>query len=142
MAIYSLGNRTTNVTTGNATIELRTAATDACAVLEIGIFLGAATASTFGIGRPAARGITPTSPITVLAEDGNAPAGTAQTALAWGTGPTVPVNFFRRCSFPATIGSGVIFTFPRGLIVPINSSLVVWNLATNGVADIYFVVDE
>lgn len=142
MAIYSLANRTSNVTIANATLEIRTAATDACAVLEIGIFLAAATGSTFGLGRPAARGITPTSPITVLDEVGNAVAGTTQTALAWGTGPTVPVNFLRRASFPATIGSGVIWTFPRGLIIPISSSLVVWNLSATGVADIYIVVDE
>src|ERR1700694_2294987 len=82
MAIYSLANRTTNVTTANATLEIRTAAADACALMEIGIFLAAATASNFGLGRPAARGITPTSPVTVIAEDGNAPAGSVQTALA------------------------------------------------------------
>lgn len=142
MAIYSLGNRTSNTTSGAAALEIRTAAADACAVLEIGIFLAAGTASTYGIGRPAARGVTPTSPITVLPEDGNAPPGTVQTALAWGTGPTVPVNFLRRSSFPATVGSGIIFTFPRGLLIPISSSLVLWNLATNGVVDVYIVIDE
>jgi hypothetical protein len=142
MAIYSLANRTSNVTSGAAALELRTAATDQAVVLEIGIFLAAATASTYGIGRPAAIGVTPTTPITVLAEDSGSPAGTAQTALAWATPPTVPANFFRRVAFPATIGSGVIWTFPRGLTIPVSSSLVIWNLATNGVIDAYVVIDE
>jgi hypothetical protein len=110
--------------------------------MEIGLFLAAATASTFGLGRPQAIGVTPTSPVTVLQEDPGDPAGTVQTALAWGTAPTVPLQFFRRISLPATIGTGVIWTFPRGLVIPISSSLVVWNITATGVADIYVVIDE
>jgi hypothetical protein len=110
--------------------------------MEIGIFLAGATASTFGLGRPAAIGQTPTAPITVLAEDPGDPAGTVTTALAWGTGPTAPTNFFRRISLPATVGTGVIWTFPRGLVIPVSSSIVIWNLSSMGVSDIYVVVDE
>lgn len=142
MAIYSHAARTSSGTTGTAAWELRSTATDRLYVLEIGVFLAAATASTYAIGRPAAIGVTPTSPVTVLAEDPAAPAGTGTTALAWGTGPTVPTAFFRRVSFPATIGSGVIWTFPRGLIIPVSSSLVLWNAATNGVVDVYAVIDD
>ena len=142
MAIYSIANRTSNTTTANACIELRTTSTNRATVYEIGIFLAAATASTFGLGRPGTNGITPSSPITGLAEDSGAPAGTAQTALAWVTGPVIPPNVFRRIGLPATVGTGVIWTFPRGLIVPVSSTIVIWNLAANGVADIYFVWDE
>ena len=142
MAIYSLATRTTNVTIANACLEIRTAATDRARLMEIGIFLAAATASTFAIGRPAAIGITPTSPVTVLPEEPGDPAGTVQTALAWATGPTAPVQFLRRISLPATIGTGVIWTFPKGLVIPVSSSLVVWNVTATGVADIYIVVDE
>ena len=142
MAIYSLANRTTNITIANACLEIRTASTDRPRVMEIGIFLAAATASVFGLGRPQAIGITPTAPVTILQEDPGEPAGTVQTALAWATGPTVPLQFFRRIGLPATIGTGVIWTFPRGLIIPISSSIVVWNITATGVADIYVVVDE
>jgi hypothetical protein len=142
MAIYSLANRTTNVTIANATLEIRTAATDRARIMEIGIFMAAATASVFGIGRPQAIGVTPTSPVNVLAEDPGEPTSTVQTALAWSTGPTVPLQFFRRANLPATIGAGVIFTFPRGLYIPVSGSIVVWNISASGVADIYVVVDE
>jgi len=142
MAIYSLANRTTNVTSANPTLEIRTTSTDRPRIMEIGIFLAAATASTFGLGRPQAIGGTPTTPVTVIAEDPGDPAGTVQTALAWGTPPTVPLYFFRRISLPATIGTGVIWTFPRGLLIPVSSSLVVWNITATGVADIYVVIDE
>ncbi len=143
MSRYSLGSRTTNVTTGNACWELRSAATDRLHVLEMGIFVAAATASTFGLGRPAAIGVTPTSPVTILAEDEGAPAGTGTVALAWGTGPTIPAAFFRRISVPGSIGAGVLWSWePPGLIVPVSSSLIVWNLSAVGVTDIYVVVDE
>ena len=142
MAIYSIGVRTTGVTTGTAAWEIRSASTDRLYILEIGVFLAAATASTYGIGRPAAIGVTPTSPVTLIAEDSAAPAGTGQSALAWGSGPTAPTVFFRRAQFPATIGSGIIWTFPRGLIVPVSSSLVLWNLATNGVVDAYATLED
>src|SRR5207247_1118984 len=112
-------------------------------VLELHTFLAAATASTYAIGRPAAIGVTPTAPVTVIAEDPAHPAGTVTTAVAWGTGPTVPANFFRAISLPATVGAGVIWTFPRGMLIPVSCGLVCWNLATNSAAvDNVAVVDE
>lgn len=142
MAVYSIGNRTSNVTIANANLELRTAATDRCALLELCWFMAAATASTIGLGRPQAIGVTPTSPQTVLAEDVADPAGTATTALAWGTGPTVPLSFFRRLQLPATIGAGITLVFPRGIIVPVSSSIVTWNITASGVSDVSVVIDE
>lgn len=142
MAIYSLANRTTNVTIANPCLEIRTASTDKPRIMEIGISLVAATASVFGLGRPQAIGVTPTTPVTVLAEDASDPAGTVQTALAWATPPTVPLNFFRRVSLPATIGAGVIWTFPNGLTIPVSSSLVLWNISATSVIDTWVVLDE
>lgn len=142
MPIYSLRNRTTNVTIANPCLEIITPSTYKAKIMEIGLFLAAATASVFGLGRPAAMGITPTTPVTVLAEDPESPAGHVQTALAWATSPTVPGNFFRSISLPATIGTGIIWSFPRGLIIPISFSMVIWNISAVGVADIYVVLDE
>jgi hypothetical protein len=143
MAIYSLGVLTTSGTTGAATWEIRTTSTDRAALLELGFFLSAATASTFGFGKPAAIGVGPTSPVTLVAEDASSPAGTTTSALAWGTtAPTAPTNFNRRIGLPATIGVGMIWTFPRGYIIAISSSCVLWNLATNSVVNAYVVEDE
>jgi hypothetical protein len=142
--IISLSQRTTNVTVSNTAWTILTGATPGRArVLEIGIFLAAATASTFGLGRPAVVGVTPTTPVDFLPED---PAdvvatGIVQGALAWGTLPTAPANFFRRVSLPATIGTGVIWTFPKGLTIGVSGNLVVYNITANGVADMYAVVD-
>lgn len=142
MAVYSLANLTTGTGTGAAALELRTTSTDRVYVREIGAFLNAATASIFGLGRPAAIGVTPTSPITWLAEDPADAAGTAQTALAWGTGPTAPTNFFRRINLPATIGAGFILLFPRGLVIAVSSSIVLWNLSAVSAVNAHVMGDE
>jgi hypothetical protein len=142
MARYAMADRTSNVTSANACFEIRTTSTDRGFVLEIDISLATGVATVIGIGRPAAIGVTPTSPKTVLPEDPGNPAGTVTTAVAWGTGPTVPANFLRRWSFPATIGSGVLLTFPLGLVIPVSSSLVLWNITGGATLDVSVVVDE
>lgn len=143
MAIYSLGVRTSSGTAATPAWEIRTAVTDRAALLEMGVFLAAATASTFGLGRPAVNGAGGTTPVTFPAEDPGDPPGTVQSILAgWSTTPTAPANFFRRIGLPGTIGTGVIWTFPRGLKIAISTSFVLWVIATSGVVDAYAVEDE
>lgn len=146
MALYQHAARSSDTTSGNSMWELRSHATQGrVRLLELGIFLGAATASTYGLGRPAAIGVTPTSPVVGQALDPGDVAAVAATAVAWGTRPTAPTSsiYLRRIGLPAAIGAGIIWTFPdNGLIIPINSSIALYNLATNGVVDVYAVWDE
>lgn len=142
MAIYSISQRTTATASASASWEVRTTSTDRSQILEVGISQNAATAGVYGLGRPQAIGITPTSPQTVLPEDPGEPAGTVTVCVAWGTAPTVPLNFFRRVSCPATVGAGIIWTFPRGLFIPISGSIIVWILATAPVCDVWVVENE
>jgi len=65
-----------------------------------------------------------------------------QSALAWGTGPTVPANFFRGIALPANQGAGVIWQFPRGLAVPSSSSVVLWNILGGAALQAYAIVEE
>lgn len=149
MAIFSLAQRTSGVATNTAAQEIIPGASNAFRLLEYGFTLNAATASGYGLGTPAANGVTPTSPVTGLAEDaGDTTAGATTSALAWGTGPTAPSNYFRRISCAATIGVGTIWTFPRGikkLKGPASpGTLVLFNFTagSNSVVDCWWVVDE
>jgi hypothetical protein len=142
VALVSLAQRTSNITTAAACWEIRTTASGKVNVQEIGISLVTAAATVIGIGTPAAIGVTPTSPQTFLREDTADQTAVTTAAVAWATGPTVPANFFRRWSFPATIGSGIIFTFPQGLVIPVSSSLVLWNILGGATLDVYATVDE
>ena len=141
MAIYSISQRTTGTTSGDAAHDVRTTSTDRAAILEAGVFMAAATASTYGVGRAGSAGTASTSN-TVQAEDPASPTGTVVCATAWSAQPGDPSLYFRRWAGPATIGTGVIWTFPRGLLVAVSAVMVLQNLASNGVVDSYWVVDE
>ena len=142
MAIYSMSQRTISTSSAAATWEIRTVATLRSQILEVGFSQVTAVAGTYGLGRPQAIGVTPTTPQTFIAEDFAEPAGNTNACVAWGTPPTVPLNFFRRVTCPATIGAGVIWTFPRGLIIQVSNSLVLWVLATAPVLDAWAVENE
>lgn len=143
MALFSVAVRTSSGTTTTAAAEFIGGANNAFRLLELGLTINAATTSVFGYGVPAAKGITPGTTSTVQAEDGgNTTAGATTVALTWGTGPTAPTNFLRRVSLPATIGAGIVWTFPRGRTVLKTVTDVLWNITTDSVADVWFVVDE
>ncbi len=142
MALYSLSLIST-VTTNNAPAWGFLASSDQSPkIYEIHLDIGAATASTYGLGRAAAAG-TQTSSVAVL-PNGPADATTNKSTCAstWSAAPTIPAQFLRRKYLPATIGSGVIWTFPGGLGVAASSELVVWNLNTNSASLHVTVVSE
>lgn len=141
-AFYELGLRTSGVAITTPGWELRSV-TRRLRLCEFGITLQAATASTFGLGRPANTGSVAggTNNAPELGDPADAAALMQQVLAGWTTAPTAPTKFIRRWGFPATIGSGLIFTFPR-LIIPVGGSIVLWNITANGVADIYAVVEE
>jgi hypothetical protein len=133
-----LAVRSTGVGAGAAAWEIRTGATPGrWKLIELHLFLASAVASVFGLGQPAVIGVTPTTPVDFLTEDPNdvLASGGVQSALAWTTGPTVPANFDHRFPITGTIGNGGIFTFPKGIVIPVSSSLVLWNITANGVVD-------
>jgi len=114
--------------------------------MEMQVSLAAATASTYGLGRPAAIGVGPTSPVTLLSMYTTGDASgeiQSKTAIAWTTtAPTIPAQFFKRIGFPATIGASILWTFDEGLYIPAAGTIVLWNLATNGVVDVSAIVRE
>lgn len=139
----SISRRTSDGTTGAAALEIIGSPVRGTLVKEVSVYLAAATASNYGLGRPAAKGITPTTPVSFLADGGiDSTAFKGSTAIAWGTGPTLPAQFFRRVGFPAVITSFVSWVFEKGLFIPAGGTLVLWNLAANGVVDVTVVVDE
>lgn len=141
MAIYSLAVRTTNTTINNAALEIRTAATNRPKLMELGISQNTGTAVSWGFGRPAAIGVTPVN-TPFLAEDAGDPSAITNASLSWGTSPTAPTAYHRRLSTPASVGAGVIWTFPRGFPIQVSSSVVVFNITASVASDMWAVVDE
>lgn len=126
---YSRAINTTVAGAAAAALEI-IAGTNSAKITEIVLTLGAATASVYALGTPAAIGNNPTTPVPLLSEQ-DASVSVATLATAWTTPPTAPAAFYKRASMPASIGAQLVWTFPQGLIIPANSSLVVWNLTAN-----------
>jgi hypothetical protein len=139
-----LGVRTITTSNGSTAYELIAPTAGIGVTLrKMTISLAAATASTLGLGRPAAIGVTPTSPVRLLPDRAGDPFEVdTKTAVAWGTPPTQPAAFMARISFPAVIGSTIVWEFNNGILIPAGGSLTLWNLAVNGVLDVTVEVDE
>lgn len=141
MAIASLAQRTTNLTITQGSVEYRTPATVRARLLELSLIQVTGTAQSLGFGRPQAIGITPVNVLFQMDDPGD-PASVMNGSLSWATSPTVPLIFHRRWNSAATIGVGIIWTFPRGFVIPISFSAVVWNITAALACDANAVIDE
>ena len=142
--MHTLAFRTSNITSANACLEVVAHATTPCRIREIEISLVTAAATVIGLGRPAAIGLTPTTPLTALKEDNGAAAPATTGAVAWATGPTVPAQFMCRVSFAATIGEYVRWTWGKNdeLIVIPSEAIVLWNILGGATLDVTVRIDE
>ena len=145
MSLYSLSQRTTATAVNTPSWEIRSAATNKPRLLELGISQNSAAGGVYGLGRPGSIGVTPTAPQNFVQEsDAGASVALTTACVAWGTAPTAP-SFFNRKSDPnsAVIGSGIIWSFPRGVDIPASSSLVIWLIfGPSPVCDVWAVIDE
>lgn len=142
MALASLALRTTNVTINNASCQVYTTASVKARLIETSWVGATATATSLGFGRPAALAITPGT-ISVFQRDDSAdPACVTNGCLTWGTSPTAPTIYMRRWNGAATIGVGIIFTFARGLTIPVSGAVVWFNVTASVVGDVNFAIDE
>jgi hypothetical protein len=143
MPLYELGLRTTNVTSANAALEIIGSNTTRTKIYEIGFTLVTAVATTLGLGRPQAVGVTPV-PVLVQPEDPNDVAGISAGSLSAGTSPTTPLIFLRRFT-GSSIGQGAIWTFPKGIVLATSGilrNLVLFNITGGATLDVYFVAEE
>lgn len=142
MARYSAGfQKTPAPTSGTLISQLRTPSTRDIRVWEVGIFVTSAVAPTVGLVRLATVGATFTS-VTPTADDTSS--GAAQTICdtAATTAPTIATTYLRRVALPATIGAGIIWTFPVGLVVPISSGVALWSITAGSTFEGYWTFDE
>jgi hypothetical protein len=119
-------------------------------VREMGMFLGSAVASRWALARATN---TPVATTTQLAQQLD-PADVAATGViqsAWSTPPTaaaIGVNRFRVIDLPATVGSGIVWTWPGDTepVVPTgaNGPICLWNDggANDGTLDWYIQLRE
>jgi hypothetical protein len=143
MARYSIGAQKVTTAAAGMICQLRTPSTADARVWELGIFAVTAAAGEVGLIRPTAVGATFTSTAVGAPDDSKTGAGAVVVDTAATTAPTIGTNYMRRIQLPATVGAGVIWTFPQGIVVPVSSSIALWQISTVAVTyDIYWVYDE
>lgn len=146
MSIYSQARNGTTTTSGNVAADIACSTGVRPRLMEWGLFLGAATASTFSLRRTSALG-TRTSPVALVAEDPNDAALTGinlvDCAVAFSVEPTEDTtNRLRAIGLPATIGVGVIWTFPRGVTVQTSLSIAAVHDALNAASHWHNIVAD
>ena len=151
MAIMSLAVQSSSNAQATAACEIYpSSSSDRVLVLGVRFTVDNATSpqDLFGIGQPAAPGVGRTANATnwlqnaMLQEDIAGLPSTCFVSTSWATQPTAPTNFYRRATIANTTGSSWEFTFPGGIIIPAQGSLVLWNIANNDIVDIEVVIDE
>ena len=142
MAIYSLAITTNSWTLNRPILEIRTTATDRARLLEIGLSGGSYGARFTALGRPGNIGVGPSSPVTALAENPSDPAGTVTCAINWTTEPSRPPYFFRSFNAADDASFNAFWSFPKGLVIPVSSSLVLWNFSATSGLYVWIVVEE
>jgi hypothetical protein len=117
-------------------------------IRELGIFNVSGVAGEYGIGQPAAIGVTPATLTTVQATNTqDVIAGGTTFAKTWGTAPTVPATFRRRFELAAYVGAPAVFQWLPGEFVMWSgatiSTIVLWQISAVAVTfDFYIKVVE
>ena len=140
MAIQSQAVRTTGLTIANASYGIYPPSTVRPRILEISLIGATATAQSIGFGRPATIG-TPSSAVLFQQEEVADPVAVLNGHITWSAQPTSPTIFSRRWNGAATIGVGIVWTFPRGFVIPVSSAAVLWNITAAVAMDVNCVAD-
>lgn len=146
MARYSTSATKTSGAAAGWVFQLRQPATARdMRLFEVGLFSTSAAAGTYGLVRAASTGTTFTTTVLGIAEDPQSAAGTGTIDTAITTAPT-PVSttaFLRTAAFPATSGSGVIWSFPTGIVMPSAGGMLIYQTTAAAVGlSVYFAWDE
>jgi len=130
MAIYSQSHLGTITTINAACYDILASAFNPPKVYEFSLNEGTAvTGLSYGLGRPANDGaVVQTTGLLFQAENAGDPPAQTKGAIAWSTAPTIPTNFLRRFWPQNLAGIGMIWTFPRGLVLPVGKGVALFNL--------------
>lgn len=141
--LYSISRRTV-LAAGAVAFDVAAGAGAKGKLIELGVFNTTNNIASHLLNFPTAIG-TRTTPVVLLPEeDPDAPASEHDSAIAWSVNPTLAANNLRAIALPVQHGGGVLWAFPKGLmILPSKSiALVDSSLSSHLALDVYAVVDE
>lgn len=119
MSRYSVGFSKTTLAAAGPICDIRTAAAKDIRVWEIWVTSETAVAGIIGLVRSTNAGTTPGGDQVAVVEDYSNPRAVASHVYTtYATEPTQNAVYLRRAALAASVGSGVIWTFPEGIVVP------------------------
>ena len=142
MSLASLALRTANTTIAQAPMQLLCTGAVKARILEMSLIQQANIQAGYSIGRPAAVAVTPATTLTFQRDDSGDPACVTTISATYATSPTAPTVPHRRTNTAATIGVGMVWTFPRGIIIPISGAWTINNITASNVLDVNVIIDE
>lgn len=99
--------------------DIRTATAKDVRVWEIWVTAETAVAGTIGLVRSTSAGTTPGGDTVAVAEDfSNTRTVATHVYTTYATEPTQAAVYLRRAALAASVGSGVVWTFPEGIVIP------------------------
>lgn len=104
---------------------IRAPATEICRLRELHLTQIAATASRIGLARATTVSVAPVTTKPGRATVPGAPDSGTLLVAGWTTPPVISTNYLRRISLPATIGAGILWTWPADdpLLVGLGSAI-------------------
>ena len=129
-------------TISQAVFEIRAPASTRVKVLEISAVDVGAVGSSRGLGRPAAIGVAPVSNPMLMQNPADGISRVTYATVWNTTNPTAPTIYHRRHSVSTQTGINFIWSFPRGLIIPVSETIIVFNISTAATTAWNIVVDE
>lgn len=128
MARYTVAFAKTTGAAAGPIMDLRPAAAKDARLWEVGVFAETAVAGTVGLVRSTSAGTTPGGAVVPQAEDySNTRACTVNCYTTYATEPTQAGVYLRRAVLAASIGSGIIWTFPDGIVIPTSTDTATGN---------------
>lgn len=119
MARFAAGFSKTTGAAAGIIADIRSAANKDLRVWEIWITSETAVAGTVGLVRSTGAGTTPGGDQVALPEDwSQTRVVQAHVYTTYATEPTQNAVYFRRAALAASVGSGIVWTFPEGIVVP------------------------
>lgn len=128
MARYSVAFAKTTGAAAGIICDLRTAAAKDLRVWEIWVTAETAVAGTVGLVRATGAGTTPGGDTVAVADDySNTRTATFHCYTTYATEPTQATVYLRRTALPATIGAGLLWSFPEGIVIPTSTDTATAN---------------
>lgn len=128
MTKYSAAYQKTTGAAAGIIGDIRTATAKDVRVWEIWVTTETAVAGIVGIVRATNAGTTPGGDQVAVAEDySNTRAVASHIYTTYATEPTQAAVYMRRCALAASVGSGVLWSFPDGIVVPTSTDTATGN---------------